>query len=396
MGEIIVRRVQGDELVRVMHQLTGYAFAASPPMADKAEWEESATLRHYATCLALFDDDEPMSCVVSIPMQQHVRGKIFSIGSVGEVAAAPEGRRKGYTTRLILDAFRTIYDAGQVFSVLYPFKESFYERLGYASFPHPRIVRFPVSALAPVLKFGLDGTFKRLPIEEGGEAFLVYLRKYQHHARAHGLALDDAGALLQKKLWLVQAQVNGETVGVMTYVFTGEFGMFTMEIKHFYYSNSHAKYLLLEWIARHIGQAGIAEIKLSPTEVPEMWLSDLDLRINSDVAIGHDGAMGRVMNVLAIGGMQTGPGRFCAHISDPQCSWNDGDYLFETVDGVLEVRPIDEVDCHLTIQAISALAYGTHDPADFSFRKWGNPSLETQQVMGQMFPRLLPYIHESF
>ncbi len=94
--------------------------------------------------------------------------------------------------------------------------------------------------------------------------------------------------------------------------------------------------------------------------------------------------------------MQTGPGRFSARISDPLCPWNEQVWQFETVDGALQVSPGENVDCDLSIQGLAGLVFGTHDPADFFFRDWGNPPPPLQQIMRTMFPSLIPHLHEFF
>lgn len=63
---------------------------------------------------------------------------------------------------------------------------------------------------------------------------------------------------------------------------------------------------------------------------------------------------------------------------------------------MLEVRPTDETDCDLSIQALAALIYGTHDSGDFAIRGWGNPSPQEQEAMRTMFPPMVPYLHEFF
>lgn len=103
--------------------------------------------------------------------------------------------------------------------------------------------------------------------------------------------------------------------------------------------------------------------------------------------------------MAGLSGMKTGPGRFAARIRDPLCSWNergDGAWQFETVDGCLQISPSDRPECELTIQGLGALIYGTHDPADFVFRGWGNPPAAVQATMQTMFPARLPYLHEYF
>jgi len=53
-------------------------------------------------------------------------------------------------------------------------------------------------------------------------------------------------------------------------------------------------------------------------------------------------------------------------------------------------------DCALTIQGLSALVYGTHDPGMFPFLGWGDAGPEAQAAMRAVFPALLPYMHEEF
>lgn len=174
-----------------------------------------------------------------------------------------------------------------------------------------------------------------------------------------------------------------------------ELGKFTLRALRFYYDTSQAKYLLLQWIARHVDQAGEAQLWLQPFEQPETWLADMRVTIESQE---RPAPMARVVDVANIGGLQTGPGCFVARITDPLCPWNDGVWRFETVDGRLHVSPADtkEADCDLDVQGLTALVYGTHDPADFVVRGWGNPGSITQGVMAGMFPSQLPFLHEHF
>jgi hypothetical protein len=112
--------------------------------------------------------------------------------------------------------------------------------------------------------------------------------------------------------------------------------------------------------------------------------------------------MGRVVDLAQIGGMYTGPGSVTVQVSDPLCPWNEGAWRLETVDGRLQVHPVQgagaaqAADCALSIQGVSALVYGAHDPADFCLRGWGALSPQVVAVMREMFPHKLPYLHEVF
>src|SRR5690348_14149534 len=104
--------------------------------------------------------------------------------------------------------------------------------------------------------------------------------------------------------------------------------------------------------------------------------------------------MGRALDVATIGGMEVAPGRSSANILDPFCPWNEGIYQFESVEGNLQVSHARQAACELTIQGLTALVYGTHEPASFEFRGWGNPVPALQATLQTMFPPRLPYLHE--
>jgi hypothetical protein len=167
---------------------------------------------------------------------------------------------------------------------------------------------------------------------------------------------------------------------------------FHLKATRFYYHTSLGRYLLLEWIARHIDQAATAELWLPPSELPETWLADLQVRLEAFKLA----PMGRVLDVIRLEGMPAGPGGFTARLSDPLCPWNEGAWRFEGCDGVLQVSPSELAECQLSIQGLSALVYGTHDPADFPLRGWGDPTSRVQEAMRAMFPPKIPYIHEFF
>ena len=106
--------------------------------------------------------------------------------------------------------------------------------------------------------------------------------------------------------------------------------------------------------------------------------------------------MARVVDIARIGGMQTGPGRLSVRVHDPHCPWNEGTWQLETANGRLQVRRGGEPDCELSIQGVSALVYGGHDPGDLPIRGWADVSQEALAAMREMFPPRLAYLHEWF
>jgi predicted acetyltransferase len=327
-------------------------------------------------------------------MTQNVRGTLYGMGGIWGVGTAPAARRRGYSRRTLARVLAAARERGTALSGLYPFRESFYERLGYVTFPQPCKVSFDPAALLPLMQQDLGGRVERLAVDEGFDVYQVYLEKMREGT--HGMALFDhvdRERVQRANVWLALAWFDGELVGGMEYALKGTRPTeYTMHVYRFSAHTSVGKYLLLQWIARHIDQAERVEMTLPPFELPETWLADLNV-VPEPV---FRAPMGRVLDVAKIGGMETGPGRFSARISDPLCPWNEGMWAFETLDGLLQVAEAHEANCQLTIQALTALIYGTHDPSDFPIRGWGDPSPELQAVMHKIFPPRQPHMHEFF
>jgi hypothetical protein len=404
MPDIEIRRLEGDEKLEAMYSLNAYALHASPPLTNREEWNEIVRPRQGVTYCCLFDAEAgaPASGAASTAMIQNVRGKLFDAGGVWGVATAPAARRKGYCRQTLAAVLAASRDDGQVFSTLHPFRESFYERLGYVTFPLSRIARLAPSALTPLLSRDLGGRIELALIGDSYDAYRDYLARMR--LRTHGMGFfvhPDWASANRNRFWLAQAMVGGEAVGLMLYDLKGEEETkFLFRAMRFYYETSQGRYLLLQWIARHVDQADRVELRLAPAEQPETWLADLGVKTESDIRA----AMGRVLDVARLGGMAVGPGCFTAHISDPLCPWNEGAWRFESANGesansVLRVERVaagEPSDCRLTIQGLTGLVYGTHDPGDFAIRGWGDPAPAVQAMMRAMFPAMIPHLHERF
>ena len=390
----VIRHLQGEQMLDALCSLNQYAFHPSPPPFNKDEWLSFVRGRKGVTCHAVFEDDKPVSVAASTAMTQNMRGKLFPASGVWGVATSPTARRKGYCREAMGSLLSAERESGKVFTNLYPFRESFYERLGYVAFPLTKIAHCTPDSLAPLLKMDFDGQLELKLISEGFEAYRTYL--VQMRQSRHGMTLfdfPDPNAISRNALWAGLAMSGGQLEGVMLYRIQGEeVGKFNFSAVRFYYQTSRARYLMLNWIARHVDQADRAEIWLPPDEYPETWLADIQVKVESAIRP----AMSRVLDIEKMGGMRVGEGSFSAMVNDPLCPWNEGRWQFAAHEGILQVSRAAQADCELTIQGLSALVSGAHDPQDFPLRGWGNPTPELQAIHGSMFPRLQPFMHEMF
>jgi predicted acetyltransferase len=395
MPKFEIRPFSADEAGEVMYWSSSYAFHANPPFQDRTEWEERIRSRTGITLMGGFEDGRPASVAAASPMTQNVRGRLYPMAGVWGVSTYPQDRRKGYCRQVIARLLESCRGQGMALTGLYPFRESFYERMGYVTFPQTRQAEFSPADLQPLLKWKLPGSVELLTITEGYDLYRAYLVEMRQ--RTHGMAVFDNPTpthLLPPKQWVAFAKdPAGKPVGVMLYNLQGqEITCFTLSAWRFYYDAPLGRYLLLEWISRHVDQAEKVELRYAPTETPETWQADF----NPTCTTVRPVAMGRVLDVINLSGMAVGEGGFTVRLSDPLCPWNVGCWCFDGTGGVLLVTPAPQADCTLTIQALSALIYGTLDPGDFSYRGWGDPGGAEQTAMRRLFPPRVPHMHEFF
>ena len=378
-----------------------YAFGATPsePNAD----ERRAWIRYAAktTPVAAFVDGKPVATATFPAMTQNVRGAVLPMTGVGGVASLPEGRRQGYVRQVMAFGFGLMREGGVPVSTLYPFRESFYERLGYAGFPTPRYATLKPGDLAPLVRMPAGAGIEQLPMAEGFETWRSFLERLQ--GTVHGFSLKDVSNSVRLRddnaSWVALAREGTTVTGAMTFRITGYTG--ELRADTFYTTTSAARYGLLGWIGRHVDQVKTAHIKLGPQEFPELWYRDLAAQSSTVDADAWPAPMARIISVAGLNGIAAGAANIALDVSDELCPWNDGLWTLSGEGGRLAVSPRagllpGETACTLTIQGLSALVYCGHDPADFVYRGWGDPDPDAQAALRTLFPTAFPVLHEQF
>lgn len=395
MPDVTIERVEGEEIVRYAGPLERYAFYATPPANNEERLRARIPYFETSHVYVLFEGDEAMASVTGVPMLQNVRGNIYKMAGISAVATHPLGRRKGYARQTLLHVLSHMRGLGYGLTTLYPFRESFYERLGYAIFPQITDVLLDPAALYPLLKLELGGKLEFSHIRDGYDGYRQYMLERQQHM--HGMALfEQPRDKWQRDLnddWLVLARDDDDQIiGSMIYTIKGYRDR--MLAHSFYYSNSQGKYLLLSWLGRHIDQVKRVDLLAHGQERPATWFADLGVTPKYENWLTP---MGRVLDVDKLNGLNVNPGEFTARIQDEQFAWNNGTFTFSESDGHLQVTPSDATpDCDLTMQGLSALIYGTHPLDDYKIRGWGTLTPDLASRMQRMFPMLHPHLHEQF
>jgi predicted acetyltransferase len=80
----------------------------------------------------LVEGEHTLAQAFLFPLEAWYGGRRVPIGGVASVAVAPEGRGRGLGTRLLGHLHGVARARGDALAVLYPFRQGFYARLGYA------------------------------------------------------------------------------------------------------------------------------------------------------------------------------------------------------------------------------------------------------------------------
>jgi predicted N-acetyltransferase YhbS len=218
-GPVEIRSVEGEELLGTAFALRAYAFEGSPREPDTDRLRRAVGYLAGSRVLVGFDAGRAVATATALPMTQAVRGVVLPMSGIAAVASHPAARRRGIARALVGRLLAQGAEDGQAVSCLYPFRESFYGRLGYVGLPQIRVATVNPHTLAPLLDAELGGQVELLPIAEGYSAYRELLARVQ--PSQHGMALREepsAGRQREADLWVALARDDGGTVlAGMTY-----------------------------------------------------------------------------------------------------------------------------------------------------------------------------------
>ncbi len=394
MDNIEIKEFQGQDDEAL--EMAFYAFYPTPGDVEKIK--KMAPYFKDDTSFVLFENNKPVSALICKPIPQNVRGLINQMCGIQNVATNPEARGKGYSKILMKKAFEHMKEKDYVFSTLYPFKESYYEKFGYISFPQVRTAIFSPKQIVTLLKKDLPGGVERYSFKDGFEIYEKFLKEIQNSI--HGMGIKHTTEIIRYKdnsnEWVAIAQNNGKVVGIMTYKITG----FWKEIKvrDFFYSSSLGKYLLLQFLAVHADQVKEIHITIKPDEFPETWINDTFWGDNGKIISREwvPSCMGRIIQIEKLSNLKVGEGSISVSISDDYCDWNNKSFTLKSDDGVLEITETDHSECELTIQGLSAIVYGCYNLDDFEFKGWGSLTDDYKIKIEKLFPKKSPFLYADF
>jgi predicted acetyltransferase len=121
-----------DDLERLLDLHTGAFPDPRGRLARTRNFQKNA-LGAFSDLHVLVEDDTVLAHAFLFPLEAWFGGVRVRVGGVATVGVAPEARGRGLGSALVEHLHELSLARGDVLTVLYPFRQAFYARLGYAA-----------------------------------------------------------------------------------------------------------------------------------------------------------------------------------------------------------------------------------------------------------------------
>ncbi len=145
----LIFRVGRNDDVPAAAELARHSFPGVPRNLEEWQHELADSPRGGLDALWVASRGGTMAGFCQLyPLTQWVAGQRLPVMGLGTVAISPTERRRGLAGQMIEAAFHHAIERGDVASALFPFRTSFYRRLGYGFAGEVHQYTFPPAALA--------------------------------------------------------------------------------------------------------------------------------------------------------------------------------------------------------------------------------------------------------
>lgn len=356
--------------------------------------------------IGLFEEDTLLTVLTIMRTKQSIRGVLKGMGGISMVGTYPEARMKGYVRTIMQSAFLEMKETGLSVSMLEPFRETFYSRLGYV----PAYEKFRLKAPFDGLRIPSDDVigeswvFDRVPSNEAKDTYMAFIQDYAPQT-FHGYAFnpeirDEEWNRRNKNRLFVFIKKAGKVEALARYQIKG-YMLFDepseLIIEEMYWRSIPAQAALFNYLGKHRDQVQTIRMIIPYGADFQHWFEDL--RDWVELKVWHPW-MARVVDVKeALNGLPASPdGELIIALSDPQCGWNAGSYLLQAQDGELTASSTKRApSLESTIRGLSALVYGTHSLEALEYAGWiEGLTNSTRDLLRSWFPPLLLYNPYNF
>lgn len=352
---------------------------------------------------AFTEDNQLMSGLDVIPYDFYFDGHVVKGTGIGNVVTYPHHRRKGAVREIFKAALPKMYEDGMIFSYLYPFSESFYQRFGYHHLNHSLCWDLD---LAMIPDFRYEGSFHLLgdtaDLQDFSTAYHRFAEKYNLMVKRGPYDWDNvnnAKGCYNNHYGYLYKDENGHPTGYLVFKREVRENQICLICREMVFDGFKTLKALLSFARTYMGDYKYLHVHV-PASIPLEHFC-MDFSVGSTRASKALNGMVRVVNVreaLLLSAYQ-GSGSFSLNITDPQIPENNGLFTVLFEDG--RATKVDQCaagtvpDCSMPVDIFSAAITGNYHTHDFQWFEGFTLSC-TANKLGQIFYKKPSFINNYF
>ncbi len=395
---MIIRKLKEEDR-NAYRKLMRYAFSTNRNSYENMEWpKDSVPIEAF---YGAFENEELVAGSAILPFDIRLRGKIFKMWGIGGVATKPEHRNNRAMRKIFLKKFQDMKNADVSVSVLYPFKFSYYEQLGYYLADESVLYQFKIS---DIIKVNTSYNMREVEqiTDEIKEVYEKATENFDYIAKRVELHWKRNSQFNYKFI----CYNNNKPVGYILLHFPNKDSRLQLEnrnesifVQEMFYLDSIAKQTIFNFFWSHKDQfkyiAGtfpkqenIIDILKSPRVILRTIVSNSQLRIIN------------VKTVLEALDYPIKDFMLKIRIHDEQCPWNDGDFNFSSENRRIKVvfgektneKPNIESDIGHFSQVLAGFK-SINDLLEFNYIKI---NIDKKELLQMLFPITNNYFRDFF
>ncbi|MFX1255425.1 MAG: enhanced intracellular survival protein Eis [Promethearchaeota archaeon] len=368
--------------------------------ADAISPNESNNYPTYSRSIVVRVNNKIVSSLNIYNSDNIIRGTKLSCGGIGAVVTLPEHRKKGYCRKAMYEAFKNMYEKGEVVSTLEPFKEEFYEQFGYAIAEEFIRHSFDVANLRSLETSPVTYQIRKITDVKEAEAVLSLVKQRISFGSCIFPPIENIRNGIKNGNFFI-FEKNSQPVGVISLgivVYDPKYNPEPFEINqkglHSGYSTAFTEEEVIPAMLAHIKQFcletnGTRIVLLGQKEFPVRDFMKNRKEIHARITPGF---MIRVINFKMFCKSIKIPKEAChpivIKIEDEQCPWNNGTFKLIPKEGNLLVEESkDNIDVIVSSQALSKIIAGLLPISSIRLLGEIECSKETVDKLQAIFPQ---------
>jgi predicted acetyltransferase len=367
--------------------LSEYAFQYKLKEEDKKKKRKQFQTQ---TILGIKERETLAAKLHIIPLEIYMGNERYNMGGIASVSTYPEYRRNGYVRELLTESLSVMKDNNQTVSMLHPFQVEFYRKFGWELFVNLKKVWVTQEGLKPFP--GKRGKIKRYNKHNFPDDLYKLYDQY---------AQDYNGGIYRTEDWWKERSITDLTVGVYFNDSNETEGyiLYTikdrkMKVEEMISITPDAKKGLWNFICQHDSMISGVELVLQTNDPLVFMLKNP--RVKTEL---HPYFMTRIVDVegFLIQHLNTiaEEVNLLLTVRDEVAPWNNKTF-FISCDNVKETLVYNQKDITISIQALTALAFGVYNAKQLNDMGFIKTTREEAEQLTILFPESETFFSDFF